>query len=139
MIQDIIDDVTKEQTDSQSDENEAIVEYETLQKDSRAQTDAKHKDITHNTMAKAKLGVQINTLKETRTQKQDDLVAIGRQLASLHRQCDELLSNYDKRLKARDFEVSQLRDVFDILSGSSIAARTGLAPEDEQDSQADSQ
>jgi len=33
---------------------------------------------------------------------------------------------YDKRKKGRAFEVNQLRDVMDILSGSSIATRTGL-------------
>merc|ERR1719198_1487090 len=101
MVQDIADDIAKEQKDAKMAEEDAA-------------------DV------KAKLGVNINTLKETLQQKNDELAAINKQLDSLHKQCDELLKFFDKRKKGRAFEISQLRDVMDILSGSSIAARVGL-------------
>jgi hypothetical protein len=130
MIQDILDDVKKEQSDATKAEEDAKVEYANLAKESRENTDEKHQDITQRVTAKAKLGVQINTLKETEVQLTNDLGAINHQLASLHEACDELLQFYNRRVKARSFEVAQLRDVMDIVSGSSIAARTGLLAED---------
>jgi len=127
MVQDIADDIAKEQQDATMEENEKAAEYTALQKESATKTDDTQQDITERVVAKAKIGVSINTLKETQTQKADDLNAINKQLESLHKSCDELLEFYDKRSKARDFEVSQLRDVFDVLSGSSMSVRTGDA------------
>jgi len=131
MVQDIADDIAKEQKDADIAETEAAGTFATLQKDSQTKTDEKQQDVTDRVTAKAKLGVNINTLKETEQQKKDDLTGITKQLGALHEECDELLANFDKRKKARTFEVSQLRDVMDILSGSSIASRTGLMQEDE--------
>jgi len=139
MVQDIADDIAKEQKDAKAQEGEAASNYATLEEDSRTKTDDKQADITERVMAKAKLGVQINTVKETRTQMNDDLVAINKQLAALHQQCDELMQFYDKRVKARSFEVTQLKDVMDILSGSGIAPRLGLMDESAADSDSDSQ
>jgi len=143
MVQDISDDITKEQQDAAVAEGEAATTYTTLQKDSRTNTDERHQDITDRVTAKAKLGVQINTLKETQTQKDDELTAVNKQLASLHDSCDELLKFYDKRKKGRSFEVEQLRDVMDILSGSSMSTRTGLvqqpAPASSEDAGDDSE
>lgn len=130
MVQDIADDIAKEQKDAAMAEEEAAVAYENLQKETQAKTDDTHASITDRVTTKAKLGVQINTLKETRQQHQDDISSMTKQLKALHESCDELLKNYDSRKKGRAFEVSQLRDVVDILSGSSIAARVGLAQED---------
>jgi len=130
MVQGIADDITKEQKDAAADEAEAAGEYARLQQDSATQRDDKQADITERVVAKAKLGVQINTLKEKATQKNDDLTAIGKQLDALHKSCDELIEYYNKRTKARSFEVSQLRDVMDILSGSGLAPRVGLMEED---------
>lgn len=129
MIQDILDDVKKEQHDATKAEEDAKVAYADLAKESREKTDERHQDITQRVTTKAKLSVNINTLKETHSTLTNDLDAINKQLRSLHQSCDELLQFYEKRVKARSFEVSQLRDVMDILSGSSIAARTGLLAE----------
>jgi len=131
MVQDIADDIAKEQKDAATGEKEADTTYAALQKESRTNTDERQQDITDRVTAKAKLGVQINTLKETQTQTSDELTAITKELGSLHGSCDELLKFFDKRTKGRDFEVSQLRDVMDVLSGSSISTRTGLVQQDE--------
>jgi len=131
MVQDIADDIAKEQKDAAIAEKVSNSELAALRDDSETNTDARRQDVTDRTMAKAKLGVQINALKETQTQQSDDLTAINKQLVALGKSCDELVKNFDKRTKARSFEVSQLRDVMDILSGSSIAARTGLMQDDD--------
>lgn len=131
MVQDIADDIAQEQKDAATAEKEADVTFAALQKESRTKTDERHQDITDRVTAKAKLGVQINTEKETQTQTSDELSAITKQLESLHGSCDELLNFFDKRTKGRNFEISQLRDVMDILAGSSINARTGLVQQDE--------
>merc|ERR1719487_1551542 len=78
-------------------------------------------------MGKAKLNVQINDAKEREVQKNDELDATNTELASLHESCDELLKHYDDRVHARSFEVSQMKDVIDILKGSSMESmRTAL-------------
>jgi len=131
MVQEIADDIAKEQKDAAIQETQSLATFAELQEDSQQAMDDKQQDITDRVTAKAKLGVQINGLKETRTEKSDDVSGISQQLRSLHKECDELLHFYDKRNKARSFEVSQLRDVMDILSGSALAARTGLVQVDD--------
>mmetsp|Transcript_78049 Transcript_78049/g.123140 ORF Transcript_78049/g.123140 Transcript_78049/m.123140 type:complete len:709 (+) Transcript_78049:88-2214(+) len=132
MIQDIADDIAKEQKDAAIAERQEADAYSELQEDSRRNTDDKHQEITDRVTSKAKMSVQINSLKESETEKTDELAAINKQLDALHNSCDELLKFYDKRKTARVFEVSQLKDVFDILSGSSIAARTGFLQDKEE-------
>ena len=53
----------------------------------------------------------------------DDTVAA---IAALKNDCDAFLKGFKDASKARAFEVAQLKDVFDILSGSQVAARTGF-------------
>jgi len=140
MVQDIADDIAKEEKDAAMQEKDAAVAYVQLQKDTLQTNDDKQQDITDRVTAKAKLGVQINSLKETKEEKANDLDSENKQLKSLHDQCDELLKHFDARRKARTFEVSQLRDVMDILAGSGVAARTGLVQTDDEavaDAQAD--
>lgn len=124
MIQNIADDIVQEEKDALTAENQASRAHKQLEKQSRKDTDSKQQEILANTIAKAKLGVQINGLLEDQTQKDNELKGLNLQLVALHKECDELLKSFDSRVKARSFEVSQLRDVMDILSGSTIATRT---------------
>lgn len=126
MIQDIIDDVSREQKDATMAENDAKMVFRRLVDSSNAETDDKTEDIRERVRAKAKLLVQIGYARETLRQQVNDLRSIGAQLQSLHTDCDDLIRNYRNRTNGRNFEVAQLRDVMDIVSGSSIAARTGL-------------
>jgi len=67
MVQDIADDIAKEQKDAEIQEKQAAGAYAKLVVDTQQANDDKQQDITDRVMAKAKLGVQINNLKETRT------------------------------------------------------------------------
>jgi len=127
MVQDIADDIAKEQKDAAIQEKQAADAYAALQQDSNDARDSKQQDITDRVKFEAKLNVQINTLEETQIVKVDDLKAITDQLSSLHKECDELLHRYDQKKEDRTFEVAQLRDVMDILAGSSgTGIRTGF-------------
>jgi len=126
IIEKIRDDIILEQKAAQKDEEQAIVVFEKLMKDSRVQFDDSMADITERVKRKAKLTVEVNADKQAKSQKDKELVDVKTQLASLHAKCDELMKNFEARTKARNFEVSQLKDVMDILSGSSVATRTGF-------------
>lgn len=126
MMEKIIGEVEQEQKDADIEENDAAASFEQLKVDSVKEFDDSMATITDRVKRRATLGVQLGTDKETLTQRQEDLDAVNQQLQALHGRCDELIANYEKRTKARSFEISQLRDVFDILSGSSVASRTGF-------------
>jgi len=129
MIQGIIDDVSKEQREAAADEKDSHNDFEELGVESEKTTDEKQQIITDRTKTRAKLRVQLNSLRESKTTKTNEIQALTQQLGAAHSECDELMKNYDQRLKGRSFEVEQLRDVMDVLSGSSIAARTGFLDE----------
>jgi len=126
----VVSDINKEQHDATSQENAASAAFVKLQGDCRDEFDEQMQAITQRKKVKARTLVRLGADKEAHGQKEEDHGAVSTQLVSLHGQCDELLQNFDKRVDTRNFEVSQLRDVVDILSGSSIAARTGLLEED---------
>jgi len=138
IIEKIMDDIKLEQKAAQKDEEQAVVVFQKLVKDSRVQFDDSMADITERLKRKAKLTVEVNADKQAKSQKDKELFDVKQQLASLHAKCDELMKNFEARTKARTFEVTQLRDVMDILSGSSVASRTGFLeqPDAQQESQA---
>lgn len=129
MLEMVASDIAKEQKDADMEEKQAASEFEKLQTDSRNTFDEQMAAATEKVKLKAKTLVQLGTDKETKTQKGEDLGAVLDQLESLHGECNMLLKNYDQRTKARGFEIDQLKDVMDILSGSSVATRTGFAQE----------
>jgi len=141
IIEKISDDINIEQKAAQKDEEQAVVVFEKLVKDSRDQFDDSMGDITERVKRKAKLIVEVNADKQAKSQKDKELVDVKTQLASLHAKCDELMKNFEARTKARNFEVSQLKDVMDILSGSSVATRTGFLeqPDAQQEQARDTQ
>eukprot|EP00429_Kryptoperidinium_foliaceum_P070308 CAMPEP_0176053934 /NCGR_PEP_ID=MMETSP0120_2-20121206/26831_1 /TAXON_ID=160619 /ORGANISM="Kryptoperidinium foliaceum, Strain CCMP 1326" /LENGTH=708 /DNA_ID=CAMNT_0017387395 /DNA_START=79 /DNA_END=2202 /DNA_ORIENTATION=- len=118
--------IAEEEKKAAGEEQKAAAAYEKLQNDNRAEFDRLMEEITQRVKRKAKLVVQLNSHKEELTQSKADLEALNQQIMSLHKECDELLKNYEKRAKARGWEKNQLRDVIDILAGSSVAVRTGL-------------
>jgi len=127
MMLKIKEDLEQEQKDAEDQEDQQAMEFTTFVDQVKIDEDEAHVEITERTKQHAKLLVRIGIDKESKAQKVEDLRAIQDQLASLHRECDELLANFKQRTKARDFEVAQLRDVLDILSGASgTGIRTGL-------------
>merc|ERR1719235_1616568 len=126
MIDKIVDDVALEQKEAEKDENEAVAAFQEHMAKSKKEYDDRMEEITLKVTRRAKVEVQLNNHKETRDQENDKLQAVVGQLTGLHSDCDELIENFKARTKARTFEVAQLKDVIDILSGSQLAARTGF-------------
>lgn len=130
MIDKVALEITAEQKEAATDEAKAQTDFEQLGRETQEETDELRQEITERVKTKAKLVVQTNTAKETLGQRKEDQKAIVAQLGCLHKECDQLLKNYDARKKARAFEMSQLKDVLDILHGSSgTGQRTGLLEE----------
>lgn len=123
----IAEGIHKEQDAADSAEREAAGTFAALAQETQENEDHMWQEITEWVKLKAKLAVRLNIDKETWTQRRENHEAIQGQISTLHEHCDDLLSKFDQRVKARDFELSQLKDVLDILAGSSIAPRTGLA------------
>mmetsp|Transcript_77277 Transcript_77277/g.202764 ORF Transcript_77277/g.202764 Transcript_77277/m.202764 type:complete len:744 (+) Transcript_77277:162-2393(+) len=126
MLDKVSSEILQEEKKARASEQEAKVSFETLQKETQGETDKLREEITERVKSKAKLVVQANSVKENQVQRQQNLKAIQAQIVILKEECTQLLQNYDKRKKARAFEMSQLKDVMDILHGSSSASRTGF-------------
>lgn len=137
LLEKIADDILMEQRAAESDEKTAASSFEKLLVDSRAQFDNSMSEITERMKRKAKLTVEINADEQDKTQTDKDLTDVKAQLKSLHDKCDELMKTFQERTKARTFQISQLRDVTDILSGSQVAVRTGLLEQPPQQPQDD--
>jgi septal ring factor EnvC (AmiA/AmiB activator) len=127
----IAEEIKKEQDEADSQEKEAFGAFATLSQETRENEDHLWQEITEWVKLKAKLAVRLNIDKETKTQRTDNLESVEAQIASLKDECDDLLEHFDQRVKARNFEVAQMKDVMDILAGSSAAPRTGFIQQGE--------
>ena len=57
---------------------------------------------------------------------QESLGAIATKIEATKSECEDLVKNYDEREKARKFEIDQLKDAFEILSGSQRESTTPM-------------
>lgn len=126
MLEKIIGDVQKEQKDAEIIDGQAETEFQAAVKESAEVYETRMEEITQKVIRKSRLKVQLGDQKETLEEQEDQYSSVVAQIKALHDDCDDLLKFYEKRTKDRNFEIAQIRDVFDILSGSSVAARTGL-------------
>mmetsp|Transcript_95330 Transcript_95330/g.199402 ORF Transcript_95330/g.199402 Transcript_95330/m.199402 type:complete len:865 (+) Transcript_95330:181-2775(+) len=128
----VFDTINSALTDIRSEEKQAaaaeavqVKDFEKLQGDARDEYDAFMKEMTTVKASAAKNVVLLAEEKEKKDNIVTDREAVQDQLKGLRQECNGLLKNFDDNTKARNFQVSQLRDVKDILAGSSTAARTG--------------
>merc|ERR1719311_1741634 len=126
MLAKIIDDIRLEQKHAAEEELKASQAYDKLKMDTRHSFDAMMMEITEKVTRRAKLTVKMESATDDKESTEDSLKALGTKMSALASECDELVKDYDKREKARKFETDQLRDAFEILSGSQIAARTAF-------------
>jgi len=126
MLAKILDDIRLEQKHAAEEELAASQAYDKLKLDTRHSFDAMMMEITEKVTRRAKLTVKMESATDDKESTEDSLKALGTKMSALASECDELVKDYDKREKARKFETDQLRDAFEILSGSQIAARTAF-------------
>jgi len=126
MLEKVITEIQYDEDQATKAEEGAVKKFEKFQVDNLKEIDKLSAAITAQKVSKAKLGVQLNTNKETDVAKKGDLDTAKSQIKALHKECDELMKKYKERTKARTWEINQLRDVRGILNGANIAVRTGL-------------
>merc|ERR1719409_674241 len=126
MLAKIVDDIKLEQKHAAEEELAASQAYDKLKLDTRHSFDAMMMEITEKVTRRAKLTVKMESATDDKSATEDSLKALKQKMTALASECDELVKDYDKREKARKFETDQLRDAFEILSGSQIAARTAF-------------
>lgn len=126
LLDDIANTIMKEEKDAKIEEEKAEAEYEKLQEDTRNEVDRLWQEVIQRNKLKAKTMVQLSSQNDDLSKGKEDQENIAAQLLDLHKSCDKVIEFHDSRTKAREFELNQLRDVLDILAGSSVAARTGF-------------
>jgi hypothetical protein len=126
MLAKILDDIRLEQKHAAEEELASSQAYDKLKLDTRHSFDAMMMEITEKVTRRAKLTVKMESATDDKSATEDSLKALKQKMGALASECDELVKDYDKREKARKFETDQLRDAFEILSGSQIAARTAF-------------
>jgi len=126
MLEKVAEDIEKEQGDAKKTESSSKTEYDHYVDASKTAFRKRFEAMTTHVTRRARDVVKLNNGNEDLSSQREDHEAIKKQLEGLHDECDQLVQNHEQRQKARSFEISQLRDVVDILSGSSVAARTGL-------------
>jgi len=126
MLAKITDDIKLEQKHAKEDEDKAAAEFDKYVLDVRHNFDATMMEITEKVTRRAKLAVKLEAATDDQESTQESLGAIATKIEATKSECEDLVKNYDEREKARKFEIDQLKDAFEILSGSQIAARTAF-------------
>jgi vacuolar-type H+-ATPase subunit I/STV1 len=118
MIQSIIDDAKKMESEAIRAEEDAQKFYEDFVKESNNSIETKNKDIANKAEVKAKDEADLMEAKETLEATELELTQLSNMNGELHKSCDFVLANFDVRQAARAEEVEALRQAKAILSGS---------------------
>merc|ERR1719240_1614092 len=118
MIQSIIDDAKKMESEAIRAEEDAQKAYEDFVKETNASIEQKNKDIANKSDVKAKAESDLTEAKTTLEATELELTQLANMNAELHKSCDFVLANFDVRQAARAEEVEALRQAKAILSGS---------------------
>jgi len=118
MIEEIMGDAKSMENEAIRSEEDAQKAYEDFVKESNNSIEAKSRDITNKSEAKANAETEhVETVKE-KDSVVLDLDQLSNYNAQLHTSCDFVLKNFDVRQTARDEEVEALRQAKSILSGA---------------------
>jgi chromosome segregation ATPase len=118
MMQTIIDDAKKMETEAIRAEEDAQKTYEDFVKESNNSIETKNKDIANKSEIKAQAEADLTEAKETMEATELELTQLANMNAELHKSCDFVLANFDVRQAARAEEVEALRQAKAILSGA---------------------
>merc|ERR1719478_1942014 len=118
MIDTLVRDVTKEMTESETEEKDAQGDYEQLMSDSKEKRATDSKALTEKTNTKAQMETQLETSTEGKASAGKELQATEGYISSLHAECDWLLKYFDMRKEARANEVDALEKAKAVLSGA---------------------
>merc|ERR1719277_1704864 len=118
MIDLLVKDLDKELTEAETSEKDAQSDYAQLMKDSAAKRSTDVRVLTGKTAAKADAEADLQAHTDAKAAGGQELMAIGKYIASLHGECDWLLQYFDVRAQARADEVESLKRAKVVLSGA---------------------
>jgi len=118
MIDLLIKDLDKELTEAATEEKDAQADYEALLEDSAAKRAEDSKALSDKASAKAELEGDLQRHSDDAAAGSKELMATSQVLASVHAECDWLLTHFSTRADARKAEISNLQNAKSILSGA---------------------
>jgi len=118
MIDMLVADLEKENTEMEVSEKNDQEEYESLISDSAAKRASDSKSLTDKEAAKADAEANLLKLKDEHKSKMMENMQTMETLRDLHLDCDWLLQNFDVRKEARAGEVDALKKAKAVLSGA---------------------
>lgn len=120
MIETIMDESAKVEADALKDENAAQAAYEEFIADSNKSITACQEDISGKTEELAKADGENVAAKADLQHTINDLISLGETNASLHKQCDFLMNNYETRQTKRTEEIEALQNAKHIFAGAKL-------------------
>merc|ERR1719214_417401 len=118
MIDNLINDVEKENQVMELEEKDAQGDYEKFMKDSADKRAEDSKSMTDKEAALAESEEGLVNDKEALKNKKTDLMNTDKQLSDLHADCDWLLKYYEARKEARTGEIDAMGKAKDVLNGA---------------------
>jgi len=118
MMDMMVADIDKEMRAAEMEEKDAQDDYEKLMADCSNKRSEESKILTDKGTAKAEAEENLQTLMDTKEATGEELRATMDYISSLHKECDFLLENYDKRKTARASEIDAMGKAKAVLNGA---------------------
>jgi len=121
MIDNLVNDVEKENQVLKLEEEDAQDDYEKFMSDAKEKRAADSKSMSDAEGSLAETDEQMVTDKGTLKDKNTELMETDKYLAGVHADCDFLLKYYDMRKEARTGEIDAMSKAKDVLNGASYS------------------
>jgi len=121
MIDNLVNDVEKENQVMKLEEEDAQDDYEKFMSDAKDKRAADSKSMSDAEGSLAETDEQMVTDKGTLKDKNTELMETDKYLAGLHADCDFLIKYYDMRKEARTGEIDAMAKAKDVLNGASYS------------------
>merc|ERR1719231_1034405 len=121
MIDNLINDVEKENQVMELEEKDAQEDYEKFMEDAKAKRAEDSKSQSDKEGALAETEEELVASKESLKAKQTDLMGVDKELSGLHADCDWLLKYYEARKEARTGEIDAMQKAKDVLNGANYS------------------
>merc|ERR1719171_2073936 len=121
MIQEIIDDTKKMQSEAERGEAENQKAYEAFVAETNRSIEEKTKEMVNKSEEKAKAEGDLNQAETDKEAALLELEELSNYNAELHQECDFVMKNFEIRQTGRDEEIEALKQAKSILSGAKFA------------------
>jgi len=129
MIEGLIGEAKELEAEAVRAEEDAQKAYEEFVRDTNSGLEEKTKEITTKSELLAKAESEKTKSEESRDDIMLELEMLSNEAADLHKACDFVLKNFDKRQSARDDEIEGLKQAKSILSGAKFIQYLQFSPD----------